>query len=337
MNATASSQTGCSGLAPAPELCPYGAPAAATSPPAFVNKPSPFSNSYLISVLLNLTNTTLPPCDEDEIPPDSSMEPAARIALTLVIILAAATLMAYAFQRSLIYYPSHARLESLLPLADREDLLAWRDAEQRFIGWRTRTGQGAPVLILHGNAGHALHRSDVVARLRDVGVGSPIYILEYPGYGARPGTPTEENLVAAATDAIDLLGREVVLLGESLGSGVACQAAWRRPKLVTGLVLVTPYDSLATVARKHYPFIPAGFLLRDRYQSARALQNFHGPLAVIVAEKDTIIPAESARKLFESYHGPKKLWLVPRAEHNEVLWRMDGAELLSAFEFAEGR
>ena len=58
MNATASSQTGCSDLASAPELCPYGAPAAATSPPAFVNKPYPFSNSYQISLLLNLTNTT---------------------------------------------------------------------------------------------------------------------------------------------------------------------------------------------------------------------------------------------------------------------------------------
>ena len=58
MNATASSQTGCSGWAPAPELCPYGAPAAATSPPAFVNKPQPFPSSYITSFLLNLTHTT---------------------------------------------------------------------------------------------------------------------------------------------------------------------------------------------------------------------------------------------------------------------------------------
>jgi hypothetical protein len=58
VNATASSQTGCSGWAPAPELCPYGAPAAATSPPAFMNKPQPFPSSYLTSFLLNLTHTT---------------------------------------------------------------------------------------------------------------------------------------------------------------------------------------------------------------------------------------------------------------------------------------
>jgi len=58
VEATASSQTGCSDLASAPELCPCRARAAATSPPAFVNKPHPFSNSYLISFLLNLTHTT---------------------------------------------------------------------------------------------------------------------------------------------------------------------------------------------------------------------------------------------------------------------------------------
>ena len=73
MNATASSQTGCSDLASAPELCPYGAPAAATSPPAFVNKPYPFSNSYQISLLLNLTNTTkgygTPFGGEERVPP----------------------------------------------------------------------------------------------------------------------------------------------------------------------------------------------------------------------------------------------------------------------------
>ena len=137
------------------------------------------------------------------------METSARIALVLVLVLGAATLLAYSFQRSLIYYPAHARLETLEPLAEREGLLAWRDAEQRFIGWRTRHGQGRPVLILHGNAGHALHRSDVVARLRDAGVGAPFYILEYPGYGARPGTPTEDSLVAAATHGMigKIMGR----------------------------------------------------------------------------------------------------------------------------------
>ena len=264
------------------------------------------------------------------------MEMAARIAGITLIFMGAATLLAYAFQRSLIYYPSYARLDTLESLAVRERLLPWRNADKSFIGWRSPDGHGFPVLILHGNAGHALHRSHLVSRLRKAGITSPIYILEYPGYGAREGTPTENTLVSAALEAIDLLPGRMVILGESLGSGVACQAASRRKDSVAGLVLLTPFDSLMTVARKHYPLVPTSLILKDRYESSRALQEFHGPVSVIMAEKDAIIPADSTRRLFESYSGPKKLWRMPQSGHNEVLWDISDAELLSAWRFASG-
>jgi uncharacterized protein len=264
------------------------------------------------------------------------METAARITAVLLILLTAAGLLAYGCQRALIYYPSSAGLETLKALADREGLLPWHNASQDFIGWRSREDHGVPVLILHGNAGHAFHRSDLVSRLRKAGIVSPIYILEYPGYGARKGTPTEETLIAAALEAIDLLGQKTILLGESLGSGVACEAASRRQPLVAGLLLVAPFDSLVSVAGKHYPLIPVGLILKDRYQSSRALQGFRGPLAVIMAEEDAIIPADSTRRLFESYQGPKQLWRIPQSGHNEVLWDISDAELLSAFAFASG-
>ena len=264
------------------------------------------------------------------------MEIATRIAGVVLVLLGAATLLAYALQRTLIYYPSHARLDALESLAAREGLLPWRNADQRFIGWRSQDGRGSPVLILHGNAGHAFHRSPVVSRLRKVGITSPIYILEYPGYGAREGAPTENSLVAAALEAIDLLPRRIVLLGESLGSGVACQVAARKRESVAGLVLLTPFDSLMTVARKHYPVVPSGLILKDRYQSSRALQDFHGPVSVIMADHDTIIPAESTRRLFESYSGPKKLWRLPGSGHNEALWDISDADLRAAFQFASG-
>jgi pimeloyl-ACP methyl ester carboxylesterase len=264
------------------------------------------------------------------------MEMAARITGIVLVLLGAATLLAYALQRSLIYYPSQARLDNLEPLAAREGLLPWRNADQSFIGWRTREGQGLPIMILHGNAGHAFHRSHAVSRLRKAGISSPIYILEYPGYGAREGIPTENSLVAAALAAIDLLPRRIVLLGESLGSGVACQVAARRKEAIAGLVLLTPFDSLIAIARKHYPAIPSGLILKDRYQSSQALQEFRGPVSVIMADRDTIIPAESTRRLFESYAGPKKLWRLSGSGHNEVLWDISDPDLRAAFKFASG-
>jgi len=264
------------------------------------------------------------------------MEQAARIAGVVLVLLGAATLLAYALQRTLIYYPSDARLEALELLAAREGLLPWRNADRSFIGWHTQEGSGFPVLVVHGNAGHAFHRSHVVSRLRKAGINSPIYILEYPGYGARQGAPTENSLVAAALEGIDLLPRRIVLLGESLGSAVACQAAARRRESVAGLVLLTPFDSLITVAQKHYPVIPSGLILRDRYESSRALQDFHGPVSVIMAEHDTIVPAESTRRLFASYSGPKKLWQLSTSGHNEVLWDISDGDLRAAFQFASG-
>ena len=261
-------------------------------------------------------------------------EMAARIAGLSLIFLGAATILAYAFQRMLIYYPETADSGRLETQAAREGLLPWHNADGTFIGWRTQHGAGTPLLLLHGNAGHSLHRSYFVSRLNDAEIAPPIFILEYPGYGARPGTPTESNLVAAAVEAIDLLGQPVILAGESLGSGVACGAASQRPGSIRGLLLIAPFDSLVAVARKHYPWAPVSLILRDRYDSSSALHKLRAPLAVIVAEEDAIVPVDSAIRLFDSYSGPKKAWRVPGSGHNEVLHDISDSELRAAYQFA---
>ena len=150
------------------------------------------------------------------------------------------------------------------------------------------------------------------------------------------GTSTERSLVAAAVNAIDLIGQPVVLFGESLGTGVACAAASQRTGSVRGLLLFTPFDSLVSVARKHYPWAPVSLILRDRYDSSRVLQDLRLPLAIIVAEGDDIVPVDSATRLFESYSGPKKLWRVSGSGHNQVLEDISDSELRAAYEFALG-
>ena len=264
-------------------------------------------------------------------------EMVARLIGLLLILFFAGTVFAYAVQRMLIYYPEQATFETLEPRAAREGLLPWRDADGNFIGWQKKEGRGFPVLILHGNAGHSLYRTYIISRLGDAGVTPPIFILEYPGYGARPGTPSEKSLVLAALNAIDLIARPLVLLGESLGTGVACAAAAQRTDSIKGALLITPFDSLASVAKKHYPWAPVSLILQDRYDSSLALQGLRLPLAMIVAEDDHIIPIHSAIRLFEEYAGPKKLWRVRGSGHNEVLSDISNAELKAAYEFANGR
>jgi pimeloyl-ACP methyl ester carboxylesterase len=263
-------------------------------------------------------------------------ETVARMAAMFLVFLFVATIFACSVQRTLIYYPERIDPATVLPQAGREGLSPWLDTEGKFIGWQKQQGTGIPLLILHGNAGHSLHRRYIISRLRDAEVTPPIFILEYPGYGGRSGTSSERNLVAAAVNAIDLIGREVILFGESIGTGVACAAASQRTGSVRGLLLVTPFDSLISVARKHYPWVPVSLILKDRYDSSRVLQTVRLPIAIIVAEDDDIVPVDSAIRLFESYSGPKRLWRVSGSGHNRVLEDISNSELRAAYEFALG-
>jgi len=230
-------------------------------------------------------------------------------------------LLVFAFQRRLLYFPERAGEPAASARAARLGLEPWRDGAGRLRGWRTpgRTRPSARLLVLHGNAGAALDRAYYPEALAPLGL--EVSILEYPGYGARPGSPSEPSLVAAALDAVDALaaagGAPVWLLGESLGSGVAARAASLRPRAVRALFLITPFASLPEVARHHYAFLP-GFLLRDRFEPASDLASFGGPVAILVAGRDEVVTAAQGRKLFAALGGPKRLWEQPGAQHNTL-------------------
>ena len=240
-------------------------------------------------------------------------------ALVVLTTLAVAVLVAaFALQRRLLYFPDRTSPERALAHAERLGLAPWHGAGGVLRGWRAPAGSEprARALVLHGNAGSALDRTYYVAALAPLGV--EVTLLEYPGYGARPGNPTLETLTAAALDAVDALEHEggpVWLVGESLGSGVAARAARLLPGIVRGLVLVTPFAELSTVARHHYPFLPP-LLLRDRFSPAHDLARSRAPTVVLVAGRDEVVTAEQGRLLFEVLPGPK--WLVeqPHATHN---------------------
>ncbi len=202
----------------------------------------------------------------------------------------------------------------------------WRTAEGRLIGWVR--GDPSPaarrVLVFHGNAGCAIDRDYFAEALdaRSDGAARRTYILEYPGYGARPGRASEKTFVAAAIEALETLRAErpdpIWLIGESLGSGVACGLARRRPEAIAGLLLITPFTALADVAAAHYPFLPARWFLRDRFDSRAGLRDYSGPLVVVIAGRDQVIPPRLGRALYAAYAGPKRLFEQMEADHNTL-------------------
>jgi uncharacterized protein len=231
----------------------------------------------------------------------------------------ALSVLAFAFQRRLLYFPARLPEGAAVALAERLGLEPWRGPGGALRGWRATPAAPprARVLVFHGNAGSALDRAYYAAAL--VPLGLSVSILEYPGYGAREGAPSEDSITAAAVEAVDALAAEgaepVLLVGESLGSGVAARAARLRPAAVRGVLLVTPFARLAEVARLHYPFLPA-FLLRDRWAPRDDLERFPGPVAILVAGRDEVVSAEQGRALFAALRGTKRLWEQPEATHN---------------------
>jgi uncharacterized protein len=247
------------------------------------------------------------------------MRALAWLVLAAVALYGAVCLLAFTFQRRLLYFPERYGEVKALAEARRRGLAPWRDAQGALVGWRAaaRGTLRARLLVLHGNAGSALDRLHYAAALAPRGV--EVFLLEYPGYGSRPGAPSLPALsvaAAAGVRALAALGPEpVLLLGESLGTGVAARAIALEPSLVRGLALVTPYARMAEVGRLHYPFLP-GAILRDRWSPLDDLAAWEGPTAVVVAGRDEVVTPAQGRRLYDSLRGPKRLWEQPQAGHN---------------------
>lgn len=240
-----------------------------------------------------------------------------------------AVLMLFAsLQRRMIYFPTRAPEAALLAAAAREGVEPWREESGALIGWRARAAAQPPrarVLVFHGNAGMALHRTDY-AEGPGTALGADVCVLEYPGYGARTGDPSEAALLDAGEKALRQLVSEarspVFLVGESIGSGVAAGVAARAPESVAGIVFITPMSSLADVAAHHYPFLPVRLLLVDRYPVIEWLKGYRGPIAVVLAAEDEVIPKQFGQRVHESYSGPKRLYIQP-GMHNTMLAGVD--------------
>ena len=226
------------------------------------------------------------------------------------------------WQERFIYFPEKAAIADVV--SDR--LAAWPAME----AFRGLVAEPAGIvrgtaIVFHGNAGHAGHRAFYAAALNRLGL--RVILAEYPGYGPREGSPDEEGLIADARETIELAhrfyGPPVLLIGESLGAGVVAAAGSHEPDRIAGLLLITPWDRLEHVAAFHYPWAPVKWLVHGRYDSVAHLAAFGRPVFVVVAERDTIVPARFGEALYNALTGPKQLKIVEAAEHNDWVGHVD--------------
>lgn len=211
-------------------------------------------------------------------------------------------------ERRFLFYPTHRAPDS--------GLAPWTWNGQ-IIGYVREVPSPKNIwLMLHGNAGQASDRSYA---LPSFSPDDSVYILEYPGYGNRQGTPTRGSLDRAAQEAYYLLRLSyprlpICVVSESIGSGPASMlATLSQPP--DKFVLIVPFDKLSLVAEDHFPSFLVRLLLTDNWDNAEALSHYQGPVEVFGAESDTIIPVRHAKALAAAI--PRSRLAIIPGGHND--------------------
>ena len=186
-------------------------------------------------------------------------------------------------------------------------------------GWFLDKGAEKTVIYHGGNAEDLAGHCEVLFQGLEVNA----LLVNYRGYGQSEGVPGEKEMVADAIAIFDLFCEEkgvdpsnVYLMGRSLGSGVAVQVAAARPE-AAGAILVTPYESIAAIAKFQYPWLPIDRLLRHPFRSIDHAPNIKMPALILLAEFDEVIPVETGRRLGEAWGGEKEILTIPMG-HNDI-------------------
>ncbi len=175
-------------------------------------------------------------------------------------------------------------------------------------------GADPAVLVLHGNAGHRAHRLQYC---------SPTHatlLLDYRGYGGSTGSPTEAGLIDDAEAAVAWLKtrghKRLVYLGESIGCGVALALAARQPP--AALVLQSGAIDYGDVAQGAYPFLPAKWIMKDRFDNRDTAGGLTCPKLVVHGKRDRIVPIKHGQRLFDALAEPKRWHAIAGRGHNNI-------------------
>lgn len=207
-------------------------------------------------------------------------------------------------------------------------------ADATLEGWWIENPQAttsAVVLYFGGNAEDVLYTASAASSID----ARAVVVVNYRGYGGSTGEPSQQALYDDGLAIFDYARKrgvpaeQIVVMGRSLGSGVASMLAGARP--VRAAILITPFDSLASVAAAHYPFLPVRLLLRHPFPSIDWAQRTRAPALFLAAERDLVVPAAHARRLFEAWAGEKQFHVLSQTGHNDIEMHPDYYRLIDEF------
>ena len=248
-----------------------------------------------------------------------------NLLLSLAGILALIVIVGRLLHRYFIYIPDRTRIhpneagltgaeEVVFKAADGTKLIAW---------YQPARGSQPTLLYFTGNSGNAAKRANKIRAIAADGYG--VFMLNYRRYGGSEGRPSERKIAADAVSAYDYLRglgvapHSIVAYGESLGTAVATRLALQRH--VEALVLEAPFTSVVDVGRLLWPLLPLRLIMADQYRTIDRIGEVNVPLFIVHGARDSIIPLDHARHLYHAASEPKKLVVVPHADHNDLFDR----------------
>ncbi|MDZ4821058.1 MAG: alpha/beta hydrolase [Planctomycetota bacterium] len=238
----------------------------------------------------------------------------------VVVIYLAVVLLMWLFENSLVYHPSPLKSDVVLPAGFENAEFTSADGTELHGWYLPNPDPQAVVLFCHGNGGNISHRVSQAIVLNRLG--ASVLLFDYRGYGRSAGSPNEAGILDDSRAAREWLATkagipedQIVLLGESLGSGVAVDLAMDGAR---GVILQNAFASLPDAASAHFPWIPVKWLMRNRYDSLAKIKNYHGPLLQSHGNHDRIVPFASGQKLFAAANEPKQFVTIAGGDHNDM-------------------
>ena len=225
----------------------------------------------------------------------------------------------YFYQRNLMYHPNENNyfddqlsvyIEKVkINTSDNIELLGWYHEKD--------LKKHKTIIFFHGNAGSLENRVHKLNHFREMDVN--FLIIAWRGFSGNKGKPSEKGLYEDGKSAIswlldkDVQEKDIVIYGESLGTGVATHLS--QNKNFGGLILETPFTSMIDAAKTFYPYIPVGLLLKDKFDNKSKIKNVSIPVLIMHGEVDQIVPFFMGKKMYEIANEPKYSYFTKHDNH----------------------
>ena len=239
--------------------------------------------------------------------------------LTILVIYFLALVFLYFYQRNLLYHPNENNYSGDKISVDIEKVKIQTSDNIQLLGWyhEKNLKDYKTLVYFHGNAGSLENRTYKPNHFKDLDVN--FLIIAWRGFNGNKGRPSEIGLYKDAESAIKWLKSKglneenIILYGESLGTGVAVEVA--QSKNYAGVILESPFTSMVSMGKKYYPFFPVRFLLKDKFESYKKLKNISVPILIMHGKVDKIVPYDMGKKMYELANEPKFFYSQEYGDH----------------------